>query len=117
MISLDAEGNLSERTQARYTNVPGLLTTALPARHDTLTAVNGVIPVRVNAYRTVSPVRSVRVALVENGKRGRAVELAPQTDWAWSGRLAVGNRAGVQRLVAEATLPTGRGWWSTAVLC
>lgn len=107
VISLDAEGNLSERTQARYTNVPGLLTTALPARHDTLTAVNGVIPVRVNAYRTVSPVRSVRVALVENGKRGRAVELAPQTDWAWSGRLAVGNRAGVQRLVAEATFADG----------
>lgn len=107
VISVDAEGNISDKTRARYTNIPGLLATALPAQHDTVAAVNGVIPVRVNAYRTVSPATSVRVALIENGKRGRTVSLAPQTDWAWSGTLAVGGRTGVQHLVAEATFADG----------
>ena len=107
VFSIDADGNVSDKTHARYTNIPGTLTTALPSQHDTLAAVNGTIPVRVNAYRTVSPVTAVRVALVENGKRGRAVLLAPQTDWAWSGTLAVGNRKGVQEMVTEADFADG----------
>lgn len=107
VISIDTDGNVSDKTRARYTNIPGTLTTALPSQHDTLTSVNGTIPVRVNAYRTVSPVMAVRVALLENGKRGRAVQLVPQTDWAWSGTLAVGNRKGVQELVTEADFADG----------
>lgn len=108
VISIDAEGNLSDKTRARYTNIPGTLTTALPSQHDTLTAsAAGTIPVRVNAYRTVSPVMAVRVALVENGKKGRTTMLVPQTDWAWSGTLAVGNRKGVQELVTEADFADG----------
>ena len=107
VFSIDAEGNISDKTRARYTNIPGTLTAALPAQHDTLAAVNGTIPVRVNAYRTVSPVTSVRVSLIENGKKGRAVSLTPQTDWSWGGMLAVGNRKGVQAMVTEANFADG----------
>lgn len=107
VFSIDAEGNVSDKTRARYTQIPGTLTTALPAQHDTLTAANGGIPVRVNAYRTVSPVTAVRVSLIENGRRGRAVVLAPQTDWAWSGVLPVSGKTGVQDLVTEADFADG----------
>lgn len=107
VFSIDAEGNISDKTRARYTNIPGTLTAALPAQHDTLAAVNGTIPVRINAYRTVSPVASVRVSLIENGKKGRAVSLTPQTDWSWGGTLAVGNRKGVQEMVTEADFADG----------
>ncbi|WP_298062983.1 PQQ-binding-like beta-propeller repeat protein [uncultured Rikenella sp.] len=110
VFSVDADGNISDKTRTRYTHIPGLLTTTLPAQHDTIAAEGGLIPVRVNAYRTVSPTRSVRVAWVENGKRGRTVALVPQTDWSWSGTLAVGNRTGVQHLVAEATFADGTTW-------
>lgn len=107
VISVDAEGNLSEKTRARYTNIPGTLTLALPAQHDTLAAVNGTIPVRVNAYRTASLATAVRVAWVDGAKRGRWVSLAPQTDWGWSGALAVGHRKGTQKLVTEADFADG----------
>lgn len=107
VFSVDAEGNMTDKTRARYTNIPGMLTTVLPAQSDTLPAVNGMIPVRVNAYRTVSPATAVRVAWIENGKKGKTVSLAPQTDWAWSGTLAAGNRKGVRQLVTEADFADG----------
>lgn len=107
VFSVDAEGNISDKTRARYTNVPGLLVTALPAQHDTLAVVNGTIPVLVNTYRTSSPATAVRAAMVENGRRGRTVMLTPQTDWTWSGTLAAGTKAGEREMVIEADFADG----------
>lgn len=107
VFSVDAEGNISDKTLARYSNVPGLLTMTFPAQHDTLSVVNGSLPIRVNAYRTTSPATAVRVSWIDNGKKGRAVTLEPQTDWSWSGTLAVGNRKGVQQVITEADFADG----------
>lgn len=115
VISIDADGNLSDKTRARYTRIEGSLVTALPAQHDTLSSVGGSIELLVNAYRTTSPTVSVRVGLLPNGteangysdsKVSRWIELAPQTDWAWSGKLPVSG-TGPRRILVEAKFKDG----------
>lgn len=103
VLHFDADGKVSSTT--RYTYIDGKLTSVNPASGETVSAIAGRIPIRVNAYRTVSPTKSVRVAL-ENGNRPKQwTALTPDTDWAWGGSVAAA--ASAARLVVEAEFEDG----------
>ncbi len=100
VISVDAAGNVTARSRSVYTGIDGTLSLALPARHDTVPA--GTVTLRVNAYRTVSPVVAVEVTV-----DGRKTALTQQTDWAWSGALASGTKPGLRTVRVEARCADG----------
>ncbi len=104
VINVDAQGRVTDKTRMRYTNIDGTLTMAYPTEADTLTT--GENPLRVTAYRTVSPTRSVRVGVVQKGKAAAWTTLSQQTDWAWSGTLRF-DRPGEQLLQVEALFADG----------
>lgn len=94
VMNVDANGQLNSRT--RYTYIDGSLSSVYPAQGETV----GSDAVVVNAYRTVSPTRSVRVC--DNGKW---YNLSQQSDWSWSGK--VDRKPGERKLLIEAKYEDG----------
>lgn len=108
VIHIDEKGSVSNKNQARYTQINGTLTLAYPSQEGRVSASkDGFISLRVNTYRTVSPTASVQVSTWENGKKGKTVHLHQDTDWAWSGSIYVGKQEQKKELRIEALFEDG----------
>lgn len=96
VLDIDSEGNISSRT--RYTHIPGSVSTVVPAAGDCLK--EGINRLSVNAYRSASPTKSVRVQI--NGE-WRAMK--PTSDWNWIADINLS--AGNYNIKSEATFFDG----------
>lgn len=100
---VDALGRISSET--RYNYVQDQLTVVYPNDGQPVYVDGGVMTVRVNAYKTESAAKAVRMAVMRNGAAVKWTDLSPDTDWAWSGLLQVDNAD--TQLAVEAEFENG----------
>lgn len=102
---VDVAGSGDVSTQLRYTYVNQSVQISSVVNHRPALSQSGELNFVVNAYHSVSPVKSVSLSIVNNnGENIGNQSLNPKSDWSRTGEISLPKQFAGHQLFAEATV-------------
>lgn len=107
---MHVKGNGDFTSELRYTYIDKSTVISAPASGQVAVLASGAVPLVVNAYSSVTPVKEVFYTCLADGKPFLANRpLKQQTDWSWNAEMPLTSRLQGKEITVQVTARFGNG--------